>query len=165
MTIFDSSTVYQFLAIIASFPAAREDSENMKILTAFLTQLGYSIWKSNPSSRTSTLCVILGCLSLMAHTHSRQAIERAVWAFKIKHPSITCNVEVLLLGLAFHMEEPNWVRKAVNIFMFPESSLVAGNEATIARNWYTVLDSNMVTSYADKLSLMIKQRIKPMVGW
>ena len=83
----------------------------------------------------------------------------------LKNPSITHNVAVLLPGLALHIEEPNGVRNTVNIFMFPDSSLAAGNEATmIARHWDIVLDSNMATSYANTATLIIKQRVTPIVG-
>ena len=63
------------------------------------------------------------------------------------------------------MEEPNGVRNTVNIFMFLDPYLAAGTEATmISRHWDTVLDSNMVTSYADTVALMIKQSITPIFG-
>ena len=63
------------------------------------------------------------------------------------------------------MEEPNGLRNTVNIFMFLDPYLAAGTEATmISRHWDTVLDSNMVTSYADTVALMIKQSITPIFG-
>ena len=73
---------------------------------------------------------------------------------------------VAVLGLAFHTEEPNGVSYSVNIFMLPEISLAAGNEAAlVAQRWYTALEYNMLTSYAGTTTLMMKQWISPVVIW
>ena len=54
---------------------------------------------------------------------------------------------------------------AVNIFKFPYLSLAAGTEASLVV-WRldTVLEYNMLTSYADTAALMTKQKIMPIFG-
>ena len=64
------------------------------------------------------------------------------------------------------MEESIIVSNAINIFMLPDIYLEEGSEsAMVVRWWYTVLGSNMLTSYADTATLMTKQRISPIIGW
>ena len=46
----------------------------------------------------------------------------------LKATRITQNMAVLPLRLAFHTEEPDRVSDAVNIFMLPDLSLIAGLE-------------------------------------
>ena len=88
-----------------------------------------------------------------------------VQALRLKPPKITHSVAVLLLSLAFHTEDPNGVSDATYIFMFPDLSLLVGTEAAlVVRQWDTVLDSNLLTSYADTAALMKKQRILKIVG-
>ena len=54
----------------------------------------------------------------------------------------------------------------MNIFMFPDLSLAEVTEAVlVARQWYTLLDSNMLTSYFDTTALMTKEHIAPIIGW
>ena len=85
---------------------------------------------------------------------------------RYKAPRVTHTVEVLLLGLHFHTEDPDCVKDTVNIFMFPDLSLSAGSEASmVTRMRDTALDVNTLTSYADAAALMKQQRIPPIVGW
>ena len=89
-----------------------------------------------------------------------------VWALRIKLPKITHMVAFLILGVAFHTEDPNGESDAVNIFMFPDLSLAAGTKAAlVARRWETSLDSNTLTYYSDTAALMTKQRISPIMVW
>ena len=75
-------------------------------------------------------------------------------------------MDVLLLGLQFFTEDPNCVNDTVNIFQFPDLSFSAGSESSmVTRRWYTVLNANTMTSYADAAALMKQQRIPPLVGW
>ena len=75
-------------------------------------------------------------------------------------------LSVLILGLAFHTEEPGGVINAVNIFNFPDLSLAADTESVlVARRWDKALDSNTLPSYTDTSALMTKQIIFPIVGW
>ena len=54
----------------------------------------------------------------------------------------------------------------MNIFMFPDLSLAEVTEAVlVARQWYTLLDSNTLTSYSDTTALMTKEHIAPIIGW
>ena len=54
----------------------------------------------------------------------------------------------------------------MNIFMFPDLSLTEGTEtALVPRRWYTLLDSNTLTSYSDTTALMTKEHIAPIIGW
>ena len=54
----------------------------------------------------------------------------------------------------------------MKIFMFPYLYLAAGAEAAlVSRRWETALESNTLTSYADTVALMTKQRIYPIMGW
>ena len=101
---------------------------------------------------------------------ARTALEIACLAraqyLRIKPPNITHTVEVLLLGLAFHTEDPDILSDTVNIFMFPDLSLETVKEAAlVAWQWDTALDSNMLTSYTNTAVLMIKQQISPIVIW
>ena len=89
-----------------------------------------------------------------------------VWALRIKLPKITHMVAFLILGVAFHTEDPNGESDAVNIFMFPDLYLAAGTKAAlVARRWETSLDSNTLTYYSDTAALMTKQRISPIMVW
>ena len=75
-------------------------------------------------------------------------------------------VSVLILGLDLHMEDPEIVKNAVNIFMLPDLYLAAGTEAVlVVQRWDTALDSNTLTPYAKISALMKNQRIYPIVGW
>ena len=75
-------------------------------------------------------------------------------------------VAVLLLGLHVFTEYPDCVNDTVNISQFLDLSLSAGSKASIVTiRWDTVLDSNMMTSYANVAALMKQQRILPIVGW
>ena len=94
------------------------------------------------------------------------ACRESARALRCKAPRVTHTVEVLLLGLHFHTEDPDCVNDTVNIFMFPELSLSAGSEASmVTRRWDTALDANTLTSYADAAALIKQKRIPPMVGW
>ena len=75
-------------------------------------------------------------------------------------------MEVLLLGLHFHTEDPDCVNNTVNIFMFTDLSLSAGSKASmVTRICDTALDANTLTSYMDAAALMKQQRIPPILGW
>ena len=66
---------------------------------------------------------------------SRTALEIACLAharaLQLKTPKITLMVAVLLLGLAFHTEDPNELRNAANIFMSSNISLAAEKEVPL----------------------------------
>ena len=95
----------------------------------------------------------IACLAL-AHT------------LRIKRPNITYMVEFLLLGLAFHTEDPDGVSNALNIFMFLDISLEEGEEAAmVAWQWDTALYSNTIKLYTDTTALVTKQKISPIIGW
>ena len=94
------------------------------------------------------------------------ACRESAQALRCKAPRVTHTVEVLILGLHFHTEDPDCVNATVNIFMFPDLSLSAGSEASmVTRIWETALEANTLTSYTDAASLMKQQRIPPIVGW
>ena len=68
---------------------------------------------------------------------------------------VTYAVAVLLLGLHFFTEDPDYMNNTVNIFQFPDLSLFSGSEASmITIIWDTALDANKMTSYADAAALM-----------
>ena len=60
-------------------------------------------------------------------------------------------MKVLLLGLDFHMQDPDGVIYTIKVFMFTDISLSVGTEAAmIPRRLDTVLDSNTLILYAKK---------------
>ena len=73
-------------------------------------------------------------------------------------------MSVLLLGLQFFTEDPDFVNDTVNIFQFLDLSLSAGSEdSMVTQIWDTALDANTITSYADAAALIKQQRIPTIV--
>ena len=59
------------------------------------------------------------------------ACRESARALRLKALRVTHTLEVLLLGLHFHIEDPECVNDTVNIFMFPDLSLSAGSETSM----------------------------------
>ena len=73
---------------------------------------------------------------------------------------------LLLLGIHFFTEDPDFVNDTFNIFQFPDLSLSAGSkDSMVTIIWYTALEANTMTSYADAAAFMKQKRIPPVVGW
>ena len=101
-----------------------------------------------------------------SHTALEISCHTNAGSLQLNPPNITHMVSVLLLGLAFHTEDPDRVSDAMNIFMLPDLSLAAGKEAALlAWQWDTAVESNTLTPYSNTAALMAKQRITPIFGW
>ena len=76
-----------------------------------------------------------------AHTTLDTACLLHARSFQVPPPPPKINhmVAVLLLGLSFHMEDPDGVRDSVNIFMFPDLYLTMGTEASLVAQWWDTL--------------------------
>ena len=62
----------------------------------------------------------------------------------------------MVLELDFHSEDPNGVRDAVKVFLFPELSPTAGSEAALlTRRQETVFGGGKPTSF-DNTSLLLE---------
>ena len=72
----------------------------------------------------------------------------------------------MVMALAFHTKEPNGVRDALNIFLFPDLSLLEGLEAALlTQKWDVILEGGTLTSFADTSLTMGKQNVAPIAGW
>ena len=72
----------------------------------------------------------------------------------------------LILDITFHTEDPYGVEDTVKFFLFPDLFLSASSKATlVARRWYTTLDSSMLTTYANTVSILQRQKFSPIVVW
>ena len=55
---------------------------------------------------------------------------------------------------------------ALNIFLFPDFSPSAGSELVLlTRKWDAILGGGTLTSFADTIMLMEKQKVVPIAGW
>ena len=64
------------------------------------------------------------------------------------------------------MEDPGRVSDAMGIFIFPDLSLAVGKESAMVVRWRdTELEPNTLSSYANTSTLIMKQRIAPIVEW
>ena len=61
------------------------------------------------------------------------ACRESARALRCKAPHVTHTVSVLLLGLQFFTEDPDFVNDTVNIFQFPDLSLSAGSEYSMVK--------------------------------
>ena len=74
-------------------------------------------------------------------------------------------VTVLVLGLAFYSEDPDGLGDAINIFLFPDLSLIASSKAELpARRWDNILGGSSLTSFSDTILLLAKQKVKPVTS-
>ena len=75
-------------------------------------------------------------------------------------------VAVMMMELAFHNKDPDRVGDALNIFFFPDLSPSSGSEASLlTQKWDTIFGGGTLTSFAEKILLMKKQKVAPIVGW
>ena len=75
---------------------------------------------------------------------SRTAMEAAYWrtadSLLFCLPLIPYAVTVMVMALTFHTEDPDRVVDALNIFLFPNLSPLAGLEAALlTRKWDVIL--------------------------
>ena len=70
------------------------------------------------------------------------------------------------MKLAFHTEDPDGVGDALNIYLFPNLSPLAGSAvALLTRKWGAVLGGGTLTSFADTSLIMGKQKVSPIADW
>ena len=70
------------------------------------------------------------------------------------------------MALAFHTKDPDGVGVALNIFLFPNLSPLAGLEAALLnRKWGAIFGGVTFTYFADKRLLMGKQKFAPISCW
>ena len=101
-----------------------------------------------------------------SHTTPKIACLVQAWDTHFKAPIIMNTVTFIILGLASLTEDTNIVINSINIFMFPDLSIVAESEAAmITSSWDTTLESNTLMSYANKAVIIMKQHIASIVGW
>ena len=101
-----------------------------------------------------------------SHTTPKIACLVQAWDTHFKAPIIMNTVTFIILGLASLTEDTNIVINSINIFMFPDLSLVAESEAAmITSSWDKTLESNTLMSYVNKEVIIMKQHIESIVGW
>ena len=72
----------------------------------------------------------------------------------------------MVMALAFHTEYPDGVGDALNIFLFPDLSPLAGSEASLLTYmWDAILGVRTLTSFAATNLVMGKQKVSPIAGW
>ena len=81
---------------------------------------------------------------------------------RFRTPRISRSIAVIVLALAFHSEDPNRVGDAVNVFLFPDLSLLACSEAALlARRWDAVFGGGTLTSFVDTSLLLGHHKVAP----
>ena len=72
----------------------------------------------------------------------------------------------MVMAFTFHTKYPDRVGDALNIFLFPGLSPLAGLEAALlTRKWDAILGGGTLTSVVDTSLLMGKQKVAPIAGW
>ena len=72
----------------------------------------------------------------------------------------------MVMALAFHTEDPDRVRDALNIFLFPDLSPSAGSDtALLTRKWDAILGVGTLTSFENTSLMMRNQKVAPIAGW
>ena len=70
------------------------------------------------------------------------------------------------MALTFHTEDPDGVEDTLDIFLFPDLSLLSGSEAALlSRKWYTIFWGSTLTSFTDTSLLMGKKKVAPITAW
>ena len=68
--------------------------------------------------------------------------------------------------IAFHTKDPDGVVEALNIFLFPDLSPLAGLEAALLKSkWEAILGDRNLTSFAETSLMMGNQKVVPITGW
>ena len=81
-------------------------------------------------------------------------------------PCIYHVVAILILGLTFYSKDLDGMGDAINVFIFPDLSPLAGSEdVLLARRCYAILGGGDLTSIAYTSLLLEKQRVKPVTSW
>ena len=94
------------------------------------------------------------------------ACRRTAESLCFRPPCTPYAVAVMVMELAFHTNDPDRVEDALNIFLFPYLSPLEGSEAALlTRNWDAILGGGTLTSFADTILLMGKQKVAPIAGW
>ena len=87
-------------------------------------------------------------------------------SLRFRPPRTTNAITFMLMALTFHTEDPDGVGKALNIFLFPDLYPSAGSEvALLTRKWDAILGGGTLTSFADTILLMGKQKVSPIARW
>ena len=72
----------------------------------------------------------------------------------------------MVMALAFSTKYPDGVKNALNIFLFPDLSPLAGLESSLlTRKWDSILVGVTLTSFLHTSLLMGKQKVAPIASW
>ena len=72
----------------------------------------------------------------------------------------------MVMALDFHTKDPDGVEDTLEIFLFPDLYPSTGSEADLfTRKWDVILGGGTLTSFADMILLMGKQKVAPIAGW
>ena len=94
------------------------------------------------------------------------ACRRTTDILRFRPPRIPHAVAVMMMALTFHTDDPDGVRGALNIFLFPDLSPSSGWEAALLTwKWDAILGGSTLTSFSDTSLLMGKQKVVPISGW
>ena len=103
---------------------------------------------------------------------SRRTGQEPRWRRPARKPRTACasaplrtphTVAVMVMALTFHTKDPNRVGDAMNIFLFPDLSNLAGSEAALlTRKWDAILGGGTLNSFADTSLLWESKRSPPL---
>ena len=72
----------------------------------------------------------------------------------------------MVMALTFNTKDPDGVGDALNIFLFPDLSPLAGLEAALLTwEWDAILGVGTLTSFTDTSLLMGNKKVAPIAGW
>ena len=94
------------------------------------------------------------------------AFRRTADSLRFRSPRTTHAIAVMVMEIAFHTENPDRVGDALNIFIFPDLSSLAGSEvALLTQKWDAILGGVTLTSFVETSMLTGKKKVAPIAGW
>ena len=101
-----------------------------------------------------------------ARASTKVTCQRNTNDLRLCPPCIPYANMVMVMALAFHTEYPNGVGGALNIFIFPDLSLLfVLDRALLTIKWDSILRGGRLNSFADTSMMIGKQKISPTADW
>ena len=94
------------------------------------------------------------------------ACQSTADGLRFRPPRIPHAIVVMVIVLAFHTKDPDGVGDALNIFLLPDLSPLAGSEAALlTQEWDAILGGGTLTFFINTSLLRGKQKVSPILGW